>query len=101
MNFDVLFSSAAQDDLDGIFAYISVTIAAPMAAKDLSNSIHDALDTLSEFPEAFALCQDEPWVLRSVRVMPVKNYRFYYTVSHETREVFILRVFYYRQDKKG
>jgi len=46
MNFDVLFSSAAQDDLDGIFAYISVTLAAPMAAKDLSNSIHDALDTL-------------------------------------------------------
>ena len=101
MNFDVLFSSAAQDDLDGIFAYISTTLAAPMAANDLSNSIHGALITLSEFPEAFALCQDEPWVLRGVRVMPVKNYRFYYSVSHETREVSILRVFYYRQDNKG
>ena len=101
MIFDILFSSAAQDDLDGIFAHISETLAAPMAAKNLSNSIHDALDTLSAFPETFALCQDEPWVLRGVRVMPVKNYRFYYIVNHDAREVFILRVFYYRQDKKG
>lgn len=101
MIFDILFSSAAQEDLDGIFAYISVTLATPMAAKNLSNSIHDALDTLSAFPETFALCQDEPWVLRGVRVMPVKNYRFYYIVNHDAREVFILRVFYYRQDKKG
>ena len=60
MNFDVLFSSAAQDDLDGIFAYISVTLAAPMAAKDLSNSIHYVIDTVAECPESFALCQDEP-----------------------------------------
>ena len=101
MIFDILFSSAAQDDLDGIFAYISVTLATPMAAKNLSNSIHDALDTLSAFPETFALCQDEPWVLRGVRVMPIKKYRFYYIVNHDAREVFILRVFYYRQDKKG
>ena len=78
-----------------------MTLATHMAAKNLSNSIHDALDTLSAFPETFALCQDEPWVLRGVRVMPVKNYRFYYIVNHDAREVFILRVFYYRQDKKG
>ena len=56
--------------------------------------------TLSDFPEAFALCQEEPWILRDVRSMPIENYRLFYHVDHDKREVFILRVFYYRQEAK-
>jgi len=56
----------------------------------------ESVNTLSDFPEAFALCQEEPWILRDVRSMPIENYRLFYHVDHDKREVFILRVFYYR-----
>ena len=53
-----------------------------------------------DFPEAFALCQDEPWILREVRSMSVDNYRLFYHIDHDKRIVVILRVFYCRQETK-
>ena len=35
MNYEVLVSSSAQEDLDGIIKYISMTLAAPVAASNL------------------------------------------------------------------
>ncbi|MBQ2561232.1 MAG: type II toxin-antitoxin system RelE/ParE family toxin [Fibrobacter sp.] len=55
---------------------------------------------MSDFPEAFALCQDEPWILREVRSMSVDNYRLFYHVDHDKRIIVILRVFYCRQETK-
>lgn len=39
MNFEVHFSSAAQDDIDQIFDYISVALCSPIAAKNLMGKI--------------------------------------------------------------
>ena len=100
MNFEVHFSSAAQDDIDQIFDYISVALCSPIAAKNLMGKIQESVNTLSDFPEAFALCQNEPWILREVRSMSVDNYRLFYHVDHDKRIVVILRVFYCRQETK-
>lgn len=98
MNYEVLVSSSAQEDLNGIIKYISISLAAPVAASNLYQKIQEAFDSLSNYPDAFALCLDEPWVLRNVRVMPVDNYKLFYHVNHETREVVVLRIFFYRQN---
>lgn len=100
MNFEVYFSSAAQNDIEQIFDYISITLCSPIAAKNLMEKFQESVNTLSDFPEAFALCQDEPWILRKVRSIPVGNYRLFYHVNHDKREVVILRIFYYRQEAK-
>ena len=100
MNFEVHFSSAAQADIDQIFDYISIALCSPIAAKNLMAKFQEAVNTLSDFPEAFALCQDEPWFLREVRTIPVGNYRLFYHVNHDMQKVVILRVFYCRQEAK-
>ena len=100
MNFEVHFSSAAEADIDQIFDYISITLCSPIAAKNLMAKFQESVNTLSDFPEAFALCQEEPWILREVRSMPIENYRLFYHVDHDKREVDILRVLYYRQEAK-
>ncbi len=100
MNFEVHFSSAAQADIEQIFDYISVTLCSPIAAKNLMGKIQESVNTLSDFPEVFALCQDEPWILREVHSMPVDNYRLFYHIDHDKRIVVILRVFYCRQEAK-
>jgi len=60
----------------------------------------ESVITLSDFPDAFALCQDEPWILREVRAIPVGNYHLLYHVNHDMQKVVILRVFYCRQEAK-
>ena len=100
MNFEVHFSSAAEADIDQIFDYISITLCSPIAAQNLMAKFQESVNTLSDFPEAFALCQDEPWILREVRSMPVGNYRLFYHVDHDKWNVVILRVFYHRQEAK-
>jgi len=67
MNFEVHFSSAAEADIDQIFDYISITLCSPIAAQNLMAKFQESVNTLSDFPEAFALCQEEPWILRDVR----------------------------------
>lgn len=62
MNFEVHFSSAAQADINQIFEYISITLCSPIAAKNLMAKFLESVNTLSDFPDAFALCQDEPWI---------------------------------------
>ena len=100
MNFEVHFSSVAQADIDQIFDYISIALCSPIAVKNLMAKFQEAVNTLSDFPEAFALCQDEPWFLREVRTIPVGNYRLFYHVNHDMQKVVILRVFYCRQEAK-
>ena len=100
MNFVVHFSSAAEADIDQIFDYISITLCSPIAAQNLMAKFQESVNTLSDFPEAFALCQEEPWILRDVRSMPIENYRLFYRVDHDKRKVDILRIFYYRQEAK-
>ena len=100
MNFEVHFSSAAEADIDQIFDYISITLCSPIAAQNLMAKFQESVNMLSDFPEAFALCQEEPWILRDVRSMPIEHYRLFYRVDHDKRKVDILRIFYYRQEEK-
>ena len=73
MNFEFHFSSAAQADIDQIFDYISIALCSPVAAKNLMAKFQESVNTLSDFPDAFDLCQDDPWILREVRTIPVGN----------------------------
>ena len=73
MNFEVHFSSAAEADIDQIFDYISITLCSPIAAQNLMAKFQESVNTLSDFTEAFALCQEEPWILRDVRSMPIDS----------------------------
>ena len=42
MNFEVHFSSAAQDDIEQILDYISVALCSPIAAKNLMGKIQES-----------------------------------------------------------
>ena len=42
MNFEVHFSSVAQDDIEQIFDYISIALCSPIAAKNLMGKIQES-----------------------------------------------------------
>ena len=98
MIFEVHLSVTAQEDLDGIFDYIAITLAAPKAAVDWMNKVQNSFKDLSVFPEMFAQCQEEPWLLRNVRIMPVDNYKFFYHVDYDAQKIVILRVLSFRKE---
>jgi len=98
MIFEVHLSAAAQGDLDGIFDYVAITLASPKAAIDWMDKVLKSLNCLAEFPEMYAQCQDEPWLLRNVRIMPVDNYKFFYHVDYNAKKNVVLRVLSFRQN---
>ena len=98
MIFEVHLSAVAQGDLDGIFDYIAFTLASPKAAIDWMDKVLESLYCLAEFPEMYAQCQDEPWLLRNVRFMPVDNYKFFYHIDYNTKKIVVLRILSFRQN---
>ena len=98
MIFEVHLSAVAQGDLDGIFDYIAITLASPKAAIDWMDKVLESLNCLAEFPEMYAQCQDEPWLLRNVRFMPVDNYKFFYYIDYNTKKIVVLRILSFRQN---
>ena len=98
MIFEVHLSAVAQGDLDGIFDYIAITLASPKAAIDWMDKVLESLNCLAEFSEMYAQCQDEPWLLRNVRFMPVDNYKFFYHIDYNTKKIVVLRILSFRQN---
>ena len=73
MNWKIVYTKKAFEDLDGIVDYISNVLLEPEIAKNLFNLIIKEIKGLSQLPMRHKLWDDEPWRSQGVRVMRVKN----------------------------
>ena len=90
----IVYSLTAQNDLRSIFQYISMHLNAPDAAKHIFEEITKSIRGLSELPERYPLCLDEPWNKLGMHKMVVLNYIVFYLVDNNSNRVSIARIVY-------
>ena len=75
----------AEDDIDGVLAYIANNLCNTKAAKDLLDNIDSAIDNICNFPYSFADCSCYLIADNKIRHIPVDNYLSLIHISEPTR----------------
>ena len=94
MPYQVDISAHAEVDLTNLFQYIAFSLHAPQNAKAQLERLKEHILNLSELPTRFRLYPKKLAEHAEVRVMPVDNFKVFYTVDTAKKSVTILRVIY-------
>ncbi len=94
MIFDVIISAQAEEDLRGIFEYITFELLSPENAEKQLERLEKQILSLDEMPERFPRYAKEPWYSRGLRFVAIDNYIVFYIPDMEEQMVTILRVMY-------
>lgn len=92
----LLYSPMAQQDLEGVFDYISNSLRNPAAARNVISDILDGAEKLESFPFIGSLVEGLPERIGEYRVLGIRNYLIFYRVSDTS--IFVDRVLYKRRD---
>lgn len=93
-SYKLKFTQIANDDLDGIFQYISEHLLAPKAATDLMEDIEASIMRLKDFPYSGSPVADDILRSRGYRKLIVKNYIVFHLIDGAEKQVVIMRVLY-------
>ena len=93
-SYQLKFTPIAEDDLDGIYRYISEHLVAPKAANDLMEDIEDSIIRLRDFPYSGSPVADDILSSRGYRKLIVKNYIVFHLIDEAEKQVVIMRVLY-------
>ena len=99
MMYSVLITEQAENDLHGIFEYISFTLYEPGYAAGKIQKLEQAIARLNYMPERYKKYEEEPWKTLNLRKMPVENYNVFYHVDNELEQVTVLRILYSKRDE--
>ena len=98
MTWNVEYTDDAEQDLQGIYDYISDTLLEPVTAAKQANRIMDAVDSLGQMPLRYRLYDNELWRAKGLRVLPVDNYLVFYLPDEPKSIVSIIRIMYGGRD---
>lgn len=93
-SYKLKFAPIAEDDLDGIYRYISEHLIAPKAATDLMDDIETSIMQLKDFPYSGSPIADDILRGRGYRKLIVKNYIVFHLIDETEKQVVIMRVLY-------
>ena len=96
--YEVFIKSEAKEDLREIFRYITEVLYEPAIAERICDAIETAILSLMQFPLRHSVIIEEPFALREIRRMHVKNYTIFYVVENAEKKVHVLRVLYSRRN---
>ena len=94
----VIYTQLAERDLLSIYEYIAFSLLEPETARKQARRILDAVAKLNDFPHRFKMYQNEPWLGKGLRVMPVDNYLVFYLIVPTQNIVVIARLMYGGRD---
>ena len=92
----LLYSPMAQQELDGIFDYVSRSLHNPEAARKIISDILDGVEKLETFPFFGSVVEGMSEHIGEYRVAGIRNYLVFYRVSDTS--IFVDRVLYKRRD---
>lgn len=92
--YEIHFTERAERDLRSIYEYIAVILQSVQNANGQLNRIEDAIYSLIEMPERFAVYDLEPWRSRNLRRMPIDHYLVFYIPNSSEKTVNIIRIMY-------
>ena len=98
MNYDILISKKAEDDLREIYQYISEILLSPENAERQLYRLETAIMNLRQFPKRYKLYQEQLWHRKELRVMPIDNFLIFCISNDDENIVTILRVMYSKRN---
>lgn len=99
MDYQVILTPLAIEQIQQTMAYITQTLQAPETAQRWAQLLRSEIQGLSFLPFRFPLTSEEPWCSRGVRKMTVKNFLVYYIVDEAQSLVTVTAVIYGRRDQ--
>ena len=98
MNFRVDITETAKNDIIEAAEYLDYVLKNPQAADNLMEAIEKEIDSLTVFPERYAVLDDSVQSSFNVRFVRVKDYLAFYVIMEDERPVVILRFLHMRRD---
>ena len=98
MTWNVHYSDDAQQDLHGIYSYISDVLLESATARSQANRMMDAVDSLNHTPLRYRLYAHEPWRSIGLCILPIGNFLVFYLPNETKRTVAIIRIMYGGRD---
>ena len=92
--YQVQITQHAQQDLQDIFYYIYNELQSPNTALNQLNRLETAILSLSHLPNKYRRYEEEPWLSRNLRILPVDNYVAFYIPNSQNMTVTVIRVLY-------
>jgi len=92
----VVITEDAEDDLEGIYQHIAISIGEPQIAWNQIERIRDKILKLNHMPERNPVIQYEPWKSREARRVDINNFAAFYVLN--TNVVTVIRVLYAKRD---
>ncbi|TCP29017.1 addiction module RelE/StbE family toxin [Scopulibacillus darangshiensis] len=98
ITYNVVITSNAESDLQGIATYIAKELREPLKAQMLLSKIGAAIMDLEEMPLRHAIVSDDTLALQGIRKLIVDNYIVFYVVSDMEKTVTIIRTLLSRRN---
>lgn len=98
MAYKIESTPLADQDLEGIIAYIAEDLENPIAAAHFLDEVDACYTHLEKMPLMYEQCHDPNLKKLGYRKALISNYVMIYRVDEDAETVFILRFFYARRD---
>ena len=101
MDYRIETSAPALNDLYGVTHYIAFILNNPKAADDLLETYSEKLNALCKSPRIYPLSRIKKLAAKGYRRFDFGNYLAFYKIDEENRIVYIVRIFYQKQDYRN
>lgn len=96
MEYSVVLSDQAKEDIAEIYSYILNVLKSEINAESVLNRLYSAMNEICYMAESYHLYPNEPWYSKGVRYFSVGNYSIFYVVENNVATV--IHVSYGRRD---
>lgn len=98
MNFRVLYTDTAKQDLREIAIYIAEQSKEKETAKRFVNELREKTKVLETFPESGAVPNDRVLKIQGYRFLVHKDYLIFYHYNEQKKTSYILSIFHAKRD---
>lgn len=99
MRYEVKLTPQAFGQIEETVQYISKILLEPEIARKWADTLQNEIKKLNSMPSRYPLTEEEPWHMKGIHKMPVKNFLVYYLIDEERKAVWVTAVIYERRDQ--
>ncbi|MBS3970275.1 MAG: type II toxin-antitoxin system RelE/ParE family toxin [Clostridia bacterium] len=94
MEYKLIVSKEAHNDIDDIVNYIALKLANPTAAASFLDDVEKSYYEVINKPRMYSLCQDVRLSREGYRRIVIKNYLILYRIDDDAKAIHIVRIIY-------
>ncbi len=95
-----IYSISSRNDVKQAIQYLKHTLKNTVAANRLFALVETTAENIKSFPYRYPAIDDLLLAPYKIRYVPLNNYLLFYTVTEETKTIYIVRFLYSRRDWK-